>query len=126
MAIHIDLQLIERTTGFRYPTSFDSMFDEFTSVVGTDGFRRSFPNTRLLLSAPEIAVASESTPATLFPFMRVQQPSWPDIYAFDLDSDGPEFRVVVWADHAVVMAWESFPVFMQWVRKDIAKHDTTS
>jgi hypothetical protein len=34
--------------------------------------------------------------------------------------------VVVWSDHAVVMDWESFPVFIQWVHEHITKHDTSA
>jgi len=117
------LQETERTVGFRYPLSFVSMFEEFVSLLDTDGFRRAFPDTRLLLSAPEIAAARENTPTALLPFMREEQPSWPDIYAFDRTSDGPEFQVVVWSDHAIVMDWQSFPVFFQWVREQIAKYD---
>ncbi len=120
------LQEIEHAVGFRYPLSFISMFEEFSALLGTDGFRRAFPATCLLLSAPEIAAAREGIPAALLPFMREEQPSWPDIFAFDLDSDDPEFRVVVWSDHAIVMDWESFPVFLPWVRAHIAKHDTAA
>src|ERR1700742_3286596 len=116
MAAQERLHETEQALGFRYPASFASMFEEFTSLLSTEGFRRAFPDNRLLLSASEIGVARESTPTALLPFMREEQLSWPDIYAFDLDSDGPEFRVVVWSDHAIVMDWQSFPVFFQWVR----------
>jgi hypothetical protein len=120
------LEEIERAVGFRYPLSFISMFEEFSALLGTDGFRRAFPDTCLLLSAPEIAAARESISGALLPFMREEQPSWPDIFAFDLDSGSPEFRVVVWSDHAIVMDWESFPVFFQWVREHIARYDTAA
>jgi hypothetical protein len=126
MAIQEQLQEVERTVGFSYPLSFLSMFDEFASILSTESFRRAFPDSRLLLSASEIAAARESIPETLLPFMREEQPSWPDIFAFDLENDGPEFRVVVWSDHAIVMDWESFPVFFQWVRERVAKHDTAA
>ncbi|EDY15936.1 hypothetical protein CfE428DRAFT_6547 [Chthoniobacter flavus Ellin428] len=54
--------------------------------------------------------------------MREEQPSWPDIYAFDLGSDGPEFHVVIWSDHAVVMDWADFAVFLEWIYEQISKH----
>jgi hypothetical protein len=123
MAIQKQLQEVERTVGFKYPMSFISMFEDFASLLSTETFRRAFPDARLLLSAPEIAAARESTSAAFLPFMREEHPRWPDIYAFDLDHDGPEFRVIVWSDHAIVMDWESFPVFFQWVREHIATHD---
>ena len=99
------------------------MFAEFSLVLGTDDFRRVFPDTRLLISMPEITAAREGMPDALFPFICEEQPSWSDIYAFDLRSEAPEFQVVVWADHAAVMNWPSFPAFFQWVRERIAKHD---
>jgi hypothetical protein len=120
------LHEIEQAVGFTYPPSFVSGFEEFSALRASEDFRRAFSDTRLLLSAPEIAEALESIPTALLPFMREEQSPWPDIYAFDLDSVGPEFRVVVWADHAIVMEWQSFPVFIQWVREHIAKHDTTA
>jgi hypothetical protein len=126
MATQERLQEIEQALSFRYPLSFVSLFEEFSALLGTESFRRAFRDTRLLLSASEIAAGRESIPATLLPFMRVEQPSWPDIYAFDLDRDGPEFRLVVWSDHAIVMDWPSFPVFFQWVREHIAKHDNAA
>ena len=123
MATQEQLQEIERALGFRYPESFASMFEEFASLRNTESFRSAFPHTRLLSSQSEITAARERIPITLLPFMREEQPSWPDIYAFDLNSAGPEFRVVVWSDHASVRDWENFPVFLQWVRERIAKHD---
>jgi hypothetical protein len=123
MAMQEQLQEVEGAFGFKYPLSFISMFEEFTSLLSTKSFRVVFSSAQLLLSTPEIAAARANIPAALLPFMREEQRTWPDIYAFDLDSDGPEFRVVVWADHAIVMDWESFPVFFQWVREHIAKHD---
>src|ERR1051325_4626729 len=126
MTIQEHLHEAERALGFLYPPSFVSGAQEFSALTVSAGFRRAFSDTRLLLSEPEIAAARESIPASFLPFMREEQPSWPDIYAFDLDSTRPEFRVLVWSDHAVVMDWESFPVFIQWVREHIAKHDTAA
>jgi hypothetical protein len=120
------LNEIERTAGFTYPASFISRFEEFSNLLKSDGCRRVFPAARLLLSPREIAVERSSMPDAFIPFMREEQPSWPDIYAFDLESDGPEFRVVVWSDHAVVMDWQSFPVFNEWVVSLISKHDQSS
>jgi len=122
-AIQEQLEAAERTVGFKYPMSFILMFEEFDSLMRTEGFRRAFPDARLLFSVPEISTARASMPTALIPFMREDQRTWPDFYSFDLDSDAAEFRVVVWADHAIVMDWESFAVFFQWVREHIAKHD---
>ena len=102
------------------------MFEEFALLQGTESFRRVFPSSQLLLSAAEVEAACANIPPKLIPFMRTEERTCPDIYAFDLDSDSTEFRVIVWADHAVVMDWESFHKFVNWVRKHIAKHDTTA
>jgi hypothetical protein len=120
------IQEIEQAFGFKYPMSFVSMLEELSALLGTDKFRRAFSETRLILSAAEIAGARASTPTALLPFMLEEQRSWQDIYAFDLDSGGPEFRVAVWADHAIVMAWESFPVFFEWIRERVAKYDSNT
>jgi len=109
--------------GFKYPPSFVSMFDEFTAFLRTDGFLREYADARLLLYSSDIAMASERMPAALLPFMCDEQASWPDYYAFDIKHDVLEFPVVVWSDHAVVMDWPSFPVFFQWLREFIVKHD---
>ena len=112
----------ERALGLTYPPSFVSAAQEFSALIASEGFRRAFDDTRLLLSAPDIAMARDSTPTAFLPFMREENPSWPDIYAFDLRGKPPEFRVVVWSDHAVVMDWDSCAAFIQWVREHIAKH----
>lgn len=119
------LQEIERTLGFSYPASFVSMFAEFQGLLSTEGFSRLFPGASLMLSAPEIAAAQKDMPEAFVPFMREMQPSWPDYYAFDLSSDSPDFRVVVWSDHAVVMDWENFPVFLAWTHEHIALNETS-
>jgi len=75
------------------------MFVELASLFSTASFQRAFPGSRLLLSVPEVTAARGSTPPGILPFMREES----DIYAFDGDRDGPEFRVVVWSDHAIVM-----------------------
>jgi hypothetical protein len=58
--------------------------------------------------------AQEGLPRGLLPFMVVEEPSWPDVYAFDVSSAPP--TIVVWSDHAVVQRWGSFEAFLQWVR----------
>jgi hypothetical protein len=126
MSTQETLHETERALGFTYPPSFVSGAQEFSVLVESEGFRRAFSDIRLLLSAPEIAAARKNTPDAFLPFMREENPSWPDFYAFDLGSTSPELRVVVWSDHAVVMDWKSFPVFIQWVREHIAKHDTAA
>ena len=126
MATQKQLREIERALGFRYPESFVSTIEGFSALLGTDDFRHAFPRSRLLSSASEITAARENIPGSLFPFMSQEQASWQDTYAFDVDSDGPEFRVVVWADHAIVVDWESFPVFLHWAREFVAKHGTAT
>jgi len=122
MTIRDQLHEAERSIGFTYPPSFFSNVEEFASLLQTENFQRLFPAARLISSVHEIVVTRKSTPNSFIPFMREEQPSWPDIYAFDLDSDGPEFRVSAWSDHAVVMDWASFPVFLQWIHESIATH----
>lgn len=118
------LKEIERTLGFNYPASFVSRLEEFQALLGTEGFCRLFPDASLMLSAPDVAAAQKDMPAAFVPFMREVQPSWPDYYAFDAGSGGPEFRVVVWSDHAVVMDWENLPVFLAWIYEHIARDET--
>jgi hypothetical protein len=116
------LREIERATGLVYPSSFISGIDEFHVLAESEGFRRVFSDARLLLSPPDIAAVREAIPDYLLPFMGQRESSWEDIYAFDLDSNQPDCKVVVWADHAIVMDWENFGAFLQWVREHIAKH----
>jgi hypothetical protein len=116
------LQEIEKKLGVRYPASFISMLDALCAFVDQDDFSRGFPTARLLLSSPEVKAARKRLPHKLLPFMRDDQRSWPDIYAFDLRSDGPEHSVIVWSDHAVVMRWPSFSDFFDWARAHVAKH----
>lgn len=126
MGIQEHLHEIERALGFTYPLSFVSGIEEFSALLASEGFRRAFSDNRLLLSPVEITAERENIPDALIPFMRKEELSWPDIYAFDLDRKRPEFRVVVWSDHAIVMDWESFPVFIQWVHEHISKYDTVA
>jgi hypothetical protein len=41
----------------------------------------------------------------------------PDMYAFDLQSQGPEYAVVVWAVDATVHEWGGFSEVLLWVRQ---------
>jgi hypothetical protein len=113
------LQRIEQQLGFEYPESFVSMLREFAGVFDTEGFNRAFPDTRLLNSTSEIAKARLNIPVQFIPFMLGQEDGRMDIYAFDLESEPPEYRVVVWADHAVVMSWPNFPIFVRWAHGQI-------
>ena len=117
MAISDQIREIESAFGFNYPPSFLSALEEI---------RRAFPQAELLLSSPDIQATSENIPERLFPFLRDHYRKWPevqwsDIYAFDLDSKAPEFRVVVWCDHAIVMDWDGCMSFLQWIRENITK-----
>ena len=87
------------------------MFEEFSALLETDHFRHAFPATCLVLTVAQVTSLQPHLPPALLPFMQENQQACPDIYAFDLSSETPEFRVVVWCDHAVVMEWQSFPVF---------------
>jgi hypothetical protein len=139
---------IERALGFTYPASFHSVIREFTVLCGTPGFKQIFPTATLLLSAPEISaerdcmdareslgVAGVSLPAeivengkrsssTLVPFLRDEGRQCPDTYAFDLESHGPEYSVVVWsyADPMVVHDWDGFKTFYHWLCELIANN----
>src|ERR1700677_1560474 len=140
-----DLCEIERILGFTYPPSFHSLIEEFTTLCSTQGFKQAFPAAKLLLSAPDIFKERENmdirenlgvavgpplpvewdtdfSSSTLVPFLRDEQPQWPDTYAFDLESQGPEYYVVVWSysDPMVVHDWNGFPVFLRWMREFIA------
>jgi len=138
-----DLIEIERSFGFTYPKSFHSGVDGFVTFCGSPAFQRHFPTARLLISITEIVAERESMdqreslgvagvplPAeivgradkssrTLVPFLRDEGRQSPDTYAFDLESRGPEYAVVVWsyADPMVVHQWDGFAAFFQWLRE---------
>ncbi len=143
---------IERSLGFIYPMSFHSGVDEFVRFCGSPSFQQHFPTARLIISVTEIVaerenmdhreslgVAGVPLPAeivqradkssrTLVPFLRDEGRQSPDTYAFDLESRGPEYAVVVWsyADPMVVHQWDGFGAFFQWLREHVAsdeKHD---
>jgi hypothetical protein len=139
---------IERALGFTYPASFHSVIRGFTTLCSTPGFKQSFPTATLLLSVPEISserkrmdareslgVAGVPLPAeiversgrsssTLVPFLRDEGRQWPDTYAFDLESHGPEYSVVVWsyADPMVVQNWDGFMMFYHWLCEHVANN----
>ena len=144
-----DLIEIERLLGFTYPESFQSGVDEFVTFCGSPEFQRDFPTARLLLSKseiiaeresmdfrqslgvagvplpPEIVERSDKVSRTLVPFLRDEGRQSPDTYAFDLQSGGPEYAVVVWsyADPMVVHEWVGFAAFIQWLREHVASHE---
>ncbi len=118
------LREIEQMFAFRYPRSFVSAFDEIVSLIGSQRFRSIFSAATLLTSVDEIKSASEGLPERLQPFLRVNEPQSVDIYAFDLEGEGREFPVVVWADHAIVKRWNQFSTFWRWVR-ELMKNTTT-
>lgn len=139
---------IERSLGFTYPASFHSVIREFETLCSTPGFKQSFPTATLLLSAPEIVaerermdareslgVAGVPLPAeivegsgrsssTLVPFLRDEGRQSPDTYAFDLESHGPEYSVVVWSytDPMVVQDWVGFMTFYHWLCEHVANN----
>lgn len=120
MTIREQLSEIESALSFRYPPSFVSMVEEFAAIVASEDFQRIFPATRLILTYSQVAEEREMIPISLLPFMLEEQTTWNDIFAFDTDGECDEFRVVVWADHAIVETWDSFPVFFQWIREQMA------
>jgi hypothetical protein len=140
---------IERALGFTYPASFHSIIREFTTLFSSPGFKRSFPAATLLLSVAEISAERERMDAreslgvagvplpveiversgrsssTLVPFLRDEGRQWPDTYAFDLESRGPEYSVVVWsyADPLVVQDWDGFMMFYNWLCEQVATNE---
>jgi hypothetical protein len=117
MLTHEKLREIEHAFAFRFPQSFVCSVNDAIAIVGSKRFCDRFPGATLLSSVPEITTARESIPECLQPFMRVSECQWPDIYAFDLESVGPEFKVVVWSDHAIVREWDDFRTFWLWVQE---------
>ena len=107
MTTHIELREIEQALNFTYPPAFLSAIEELG---------RAFCNGVLLLSLVDIDAVREDIPDRLLPFLRDHNGQWPDIYAFDLDSQYLELRVVVWCDHAIVMDWNTFADFLRYVR----------
>ena len=116
-------------------------------MPGMDGaellrhIQRDFPAARLLLSTTGIVAERESMDCRqslgvagaplpsetversgkvsrmLVPFLRDEGRQFPDTYAFDLESPGPEYAVVVWcyADPGVVHEWVGFAAFFHWL-----------
>jgi hypothetical protein len=91
------------------PQEFFSAQDELARFCSAQLSRST-----LLCSESEILRAKEVIPDGLLPFMTIEEPSWPDIYAFDL-SISPA-AVVVWTDHAIVKRWQDFDSFLSWIR----------
>src|SRR5262245_19327195 len=114
------LHEIERVFGFKYPPVFVSELETLIKLLSTKLFRRNFNPSRLLLSVSNISSARENLPSGLLPFMPEEQWSSPDVYAFDLHSPGPEFRVVVWAGDAIVAEWWGFSDFITWICERMA------
>jgi len=143
---------IERALGFTYPASFHSIIGEFITFCATPGFKQSFPAATLLLSAAEIVAERERMDAreslgvagvplplelvesgrgsssTLIPFLRDEGCQWPDTYAFDLESHGSEYSIVVWsyADPMVVQDWDGFMTFYHWLCEHVATNERRS
>ena len=145
---------IERTLGFTYPPSFHSAVDKFTVLCGRPGFKHAFGSAKLLLSVSEIISERKSLgdrarrgvsgisllPAesvgdisysTVVPFLRDQDSEAPDIftdtYAFDLESQGPEYSVIVvtYSDLMIVNSWDGFLAFFQWMSEFVASKETS-
>jgi hypothetical protein len=115
-----EIQQVEAAFGFRYPPLFLSAVEEL---------RCAFPEGTVLSSAAEISQVCELAPKKLLPFMtdRYRQnpeDEWSDIYAFDLNSEGPDFGVVVWCYDAIVFDWPTFSAFLLWVREKVEKPST--
>lgn len=117
MDILRQLNEVEEALGFRYPASFVSTVGAFSSMLAEGAFEDTFLDARLILTLSEIEAARTGMPDSLIPFMGDIQSDWTDFYAFEIKGGGPEFEVAVWADHAVVMDWENFPQFLQWLNQ---------
>ena len=144
-----ELIKIERSLGFTYPKSFHSFIDEFVTLCGGAAFQRHIPTARLIVSAPEIVAErvsmdqressgvagvplpveiverADKSSRTLVPFLRDEGRSSPDTYAFDLESSGPGYAVVVWsyADPMIVHQWDGFASFFQWLREHVTSDE---
>jgi hypothetical protein len=140
---------IERSLGFTYPASFHSLIREFTTLSSAPGSKQSFPTATLLLSTADIIAERERMDArerlgvagvplpvevversglssrTLVPFLRDEGLQLPDTYAFDLESDGPEYSVVVWsyADPMIVHDWDGFMTYYHWLCEHVATNE---
>jgi hypothetical protein len=106
---------LERALAIEYPRSFRAAWGELVGLVETAEFAKTFPDTRLLLTASQVEAAREQSDRSLVPFMFSAQ--IPDVYAFDLRSEGPEYEVVVWAVHTAVQRWDGFGEFLAWARR---------
>ena len=90
------------------PPEFHATKDELRRYCSVQGRRGA-----LLESEVELSRVRERLPTGLVPFMTIEEPSWPDVYAFDFSTNSPS--IVVWSDHAIVRRWDSFESFLQWI-----------
>jgi hypothetical protein len=105
---------LEQELGLKYPPSFKREANELVSLSKEKGFQKVFPGVRFIISASEIRkIHTDGVPPSIIPFMTAE--NLPDYYSFDISSPGPEFKVAVFADHAVVFDWANFGAFLEWI-----------
>lgn len=103
----------EKKLQFKFPPSYRLFQLEYSNV---DAGRFEplvltvHGDANLLEVAPDL-VANANLPGKLFPFMNDDG----DLVCFDLESDGPEYRVVLWCGDTgtVIERWDNF---VEWVR----------
>lgn len=111
-----NLLRVEHLFGFRYPPSFHAGAWALVQRSRTPEFAEQFPRAVLLDSAGQIqALCARGLPGTCIPFLAVEQPAHVDAYCFDISSNGPEYAVAVFAEHAVVQTWPTYADFLGWV-----------
>jgi hypothetical protein len=148
------LSEIEQSFGFSYPPSFRSAVREFAAYCCTPAFKRRFPTAEVLLSAAaftaerklidyrdsmgvlgvpmprEFVESGRVRSSTLVPFLKDKFGASlfeQDTYAFDLESTGPEYSVVVltYGDTMIVYSWDSFAKFNSWLCETVATNESS-
>lgn len=115
------LHELERELGFSYPPSFVRRIEELNALSRTPRFARFMPGASFLLSKADMRIVEENLlPGGFIPFLAERQAAHVDYYVFDTSTDAPELQVLVFADHAVVQAWDDFDAFYAWLMAKVA------
>ncbi len=110
------LEAFEKKNGIRFPDSFREFQLHYSHL--NVGYYRPYmidkPDIRSLDYQTNLQAAYDfRLPKNLFPFAEDNS----DYFAFDLNSQGPDYEVVFWS-HDGIFKEERWDNFLDWVEKD--------
>ena len=111
------IRAAEQAFNFLYPSMFLDIARELEALTATSEFSSEFPNGRLILPADLPAAWASNLPPTLVPFLWSGDERSGGYYCFQKCQSGSGLPVVVFVDHAVVYEWESYQMFLEWMRQ---------